>query len=157
MRRVVVIGSGGAGKSTFAAGLGRRAGLPVVHLDAVFWRPGWVPTPADEWRAAVAALVARPAWVLDGNYGGTLALRLVACDTAVFLDLPRRACLARVLGRWWRHRGCARPDMCPGCPGRTSGEFLWWVWTHPAERRPGAAAVAGAAAPARARRPDPPE
>jgi adenylate kinase family enzyme len=73
MRRVLVIGSGGAGKSTFSVALGKRLELPVIHLDAHFWRPGWVETPKPEWRERVAQLAARDAWVMDGNYGGHVA------------------------------------------------------------------------------------
>lgn len=137
MRRVLVIGSGGAGKSTLAARLGAATGLPVVHLDALYWRAGWTPTPPDEWRQVVASIAARAAWIMDGNYGGTLPLRLAACDTVVFLDLPRVVCVARALRRWRRHAGRTRPDMAPGCPERLSLEFLRWIWDYPRTRRPG--------------------
>jgi adenylate kinase family enzyme len=137
VRRVLVIGSGGAGKSTFATRLGARTGLPVVHLDACYWHAGWEPTPSDEWARTVEALVARDAWVMDGNYGGTLDRRLAACDTVIFLDLPRVVCLRRVLWRWLRHLGRTRPDMAPGCPERLSWEFLTWIWEYPRRRRPG--------------------
>jgi adenylate kinase family enzyme len=136
MRRVLVVGSGGAGQSTLAARVGERTGLPVVHRDALYWHPGWTPTAPEAWRAAVAALVAADAWVMDGNYGGTLDIRLRACDTVVFLDLPRLVCLARVIGRWARYRGRSRPDMAPGCPERLTWEFLRWVWEYPSRRRP---------------------
>jgi adenylate kinase family enzyme len=137
MRRILVIGAGGAGKSTLAAQIGARLGLPVVHLDAMYWRAGWVPIPAPEWRETVARLVRQPAWVMDGNYGGTLDARLAACDTVVFLDLPRLVCVARVLRRWMRYAGRPRPDMAPGCPERLSWEFLRWIWEYPRLRRPG--------------------
>lgn len=137
MRRVSIIGSGGAGKSTLAVRVGERLGLPVVHLDARYWRPGWVPTPPDAWRREVAALIAAPAWVMDGNYGGTLDVRLAASDTVVFLDLPRVVCLSRILRRAVRHRGRSRPDMTPGCPERLTWEFVRWVWDYPRRRRPG--------------------
>ena len=136
MRRILVIGSGGAGKSTLAARLGARLGLPVIHLDAHFWRPGWVETPAAEWREVVTALTARDAWVMDGNYGGTLDLRLAACDAVIFLDLPRVVCVAGIVGRWLRHAGSTRPDMAPGCPEQLSWEFVRWVWDYPRRRRP---------------------
>ncbi|MGZ8457629.1 MAG: hypothetical protein ACXWZ4_13600, partial [Gemmatirosa sp.] len=84
----------------------------------------------------VEALVAGPAWVMDGNYGGTLDLRLAASDAVVFLDLPRVVCLTRVLGRALRYRGRSRPDMAPGCPERLSWEFVRWVWEYPTRRRP---------------------
>lgn len=137
MLRVLVIGSGGAGKSTFARRLGARTGLPVIHLDARYWRAGWEPTPPDEWQDVVRALVARDAWVMDGNYGGTLDVRLVACDTVIFLDLPRVVCLWRVVRRWARHRGDTRPDMAPGCNEQLSLEFLRWIWGYPTRQRPG--------------------
>jgi adenylate kinase family enzyme len=79
MKRVLVIGCGGAGKSTFAARLGTKVGLPVVHLDALYWRPGWQKTPEAEWQEVVEGLVRREAWVMDGNYGGTMDLRVTAC------------------------------------------------------------------------------
>jgi adenylate kinase family enzyme len=136
MRRVLVVGSGGAGKSIFATRLGELTDLPVIHLDALYWRSGWKQTPQEEWAGVVDALVARDAWVMDGNYGGTLDARLAACDTVVFLDLPRRVCLWRVVRRWLRHRGRTRPDMAPGCDERLSLEFLRWIWQYRATRRP---------------------
>ncbi|PTL80863.1 DNA topology modulation protein [Vitiosangium sp. GDMCC 1.1324] len=136
MKKVLVIGSGGAGKSTFAARLTAKTGLPLVHLDSVYWRPGWEETPKDEWRRTVERLVAGEAWLMDGNFGGTLELRLAACDTVVFLDLPRTLCLWRVLMRRLRYLGRARPDMSPGCPERLTWKFLHWIWTYPRLRRP---------------------
>ena len=136
-RRVLIIGSGGAGKSTLAARIGARLALPVIHLDAVYWRAGWVETPADEWQRTVAELAARDGWVMDGNYGGTMPARLAACDTVVFLDLPRLLCLWRVVRRAIRYRGRTRPDMAPGCPEQVNWEFVRWIWTYPTRRRPG--------------------
>ncbi len=136
MRRVLIIGSGGAGKSTLAAQLGARLQLPVIHLDAHYWHPGWVATPGDEWRAQVAELVARDAWVMDGNYGGTMEQRLAACDTVVLLDLSRVVCLWRIVRRAIRYSGRSRPDMTPGCAETLSWAFVWWVWSYPSRRRP---------------------
>jgi adenylate kinase family enzyme len=75
VERVLVIGGPGAGKSTLAARLGAALGLPVVHLDAHFWRPGWQESPRPEWAARVAELAAAERWVMDGHYAGTLAVR----------------------------------------------------------------------------------
>ena len=129
MQRVAIVGSGGAGKSTLARALGERTGLPVVHLDEHYWRPGWVETPPDEWRARQAELCAADRWIIDGNYSGTVDLRLATADTLVFLDLPRRVTIPAVLRRWARHRG--RPVQAAGCPERTSAEFLRWLWAYP--------------------------
>jgi adenylate kinase family enzyme len=138
MRRVLVLGSGGAGKTAFARELSGRTGLPPVHLDRLYWRPGWTPTPAGEWEAVVRAAVAGEAWVMDGNYGGTLELRLAAADTAVFLDTPQLTCVRRVLARSLRDRGRTRDDMGPGCPERLLPdlEFVRWVWGYPRDVRP---------------------
>ena len=137
MHRILVIGSGGAGKSTLARRVGATLGLPVIHLDALYWQPGWVPTPENEWEQRVAALVAGARWVMDGNYGGTLDQRLAVCDTVVFLDLPRWLCLARVVWRRLRYAGRTRPDVAPGCAEQVSWEFVSWIWKYPHRRRPG--------------------
>lgn len=136
MRRVLVIGAGGAGKSTMAIRLGQRTGLPVIHLDREYWQPGWIEPDEATWTATVTRLLAQERWILDGNFGGTLERRLAACDTVIFLDLPRRVSLWRVLKRRLRHHGGARPDMAPGCHERLSLHFLWWIWTYPRRRRP---------------------
>jgi adenylate kinase family enzyme len=136
MRKVLVIGSGGAGKSTLARRLGGLLGLPVIHLDVHYWKPGWVETPKDDWREAVEGLAARDEWVMDGNFSGTLAARLAACDTVVFLDLPRALCLWRVLKRLVMYRQEGRPDMAEGCSEQLDFKFLFWVWGYPKRSRP---------------------
>ena len=137
LRRVLVLGSGGAGKTTVALELGRRLDLPVVHLDRYFWSPGWTPQPAEHFADDVRRLAAEERWIIDGNYRSTLAERLPRADLVVLLDLPRRVALARVVRRWAvaRLRGRARPDMAPGCPERLRWEFLRYVWRYP-QRRP---------------------
>lgn len=137
MRRVLLIGCGGAGKSTAATRIGERLGLRVVHLDALYWKPGWVEPAKGEWEQQVRRIVGGEAWVMDGNYGGTLDLRLTAADTVIFLDLPRRVCLWRVLKRRARYHGQSRPNMAAGCPERLDVAFLRWIWSYPETRRPG--------------------
>jgi adenylate kinase family enzyme len=136
MKRVLVIGSGGAGKSTFSRRLGARLGLEVIHLDVEHWRPGWVEPPKEEWRGTVEELCARESWVMDGNYSGTLEPRLAACDTVVFLDLPRVVCVWRVFKRWLLYRGVSRPDTAEGCHEQLNVEFLLWVWNYSKRSRP---------------------
>jgi adenylate kinase family enzyme len=136
MDRIMVIGSGGSGKSTLARQIGDALGMEVIHLDALFWRPGWVDTPRDEWEAIQRELVGRDRWVMDGTYVGTLEVRLRAADTVIFLDLPRTICTRRIITRRLRYAGRSRPDIAPGCEERLSWEFLRWVWTFPSDRRP---------------------
>ena len=135
MNRVIVIGSGGAGTSTLAPQIGEILGLPVIHLDREFWRPNWMATPEDEWIERVRELVARERWVMDGNFGGTMDIRIAACDTVVYLDFPRILCTYRVLKRWITYRRGTRPDMGEGCPEKFDLEFLDWVWNFSARSR----------------------
>lgn len=137
MKRVAVIGSGGAGKSYFARELGERTALPVIHLDRLFWKPGWVPMPEDEWQVVHGELLETDRWILDGNYGGEMEPRLAAADTVVFLDLPRLVCILGALQRQWRNRAGGRPDMVPGQRERIDLKFLWWIFRYPDTRRPG--------------------
>ncbi|OPZ83053.1 MAG: topology modulation protein [bacterium ADurb.Bin429] len=136
-QRIMIIGSGGAGKSTLARQLGAVTGLPVIHLDAEHWRPGWVETPKEEWRRKVEELTRRDRWIMDGNYGGTLAIRMAAAETVIFLDYPWWLCLGRVLKRQILYRGQTRPDLTPGCPERLDREFLRWIcFDFPRRNRP---------------------
>jgi adenylate kinase family enzyme len=137
VNRVVVIGSGGAGKSVLSMELGRRTGLPVIHLDWLYWGPGWEPTPEPEWEAVVREAVQGERWIIDGNYRGTLRLRLAAADTVLFLDIPRLVCVWAVIARWLRYRRGSRPDMAPGLTERIDLAFLRWIWGYPTTRRPG--------------------
>jgi adenylate kinase family enzyme len=136
MRRILVIGSGGAGKSTFATRLGQLLDIEVIHLDKLFWRSGWVESPRDEWVRTVTELVNRDSWIMDGNYGGTLELRMQSCDTIVFLDLSRLLCVWRIVKRNLRYRRGGRPDMAEGCHEKLDPEFVSWVWNYPRRSRP---------------------
>jgi len=136
----MVIGSGGAGKSVFSLELARRTGLPVIHLDREYWGAGWQPMPEDRWEARIRELVRRDRWIMDGNFGGTIPIRIAAADTVVFLDLPRLVCLWSVIRRWATFRSDARPDMTPGNADKLDLRFLQWIWGYPRTRRPGIAA-----------------
>jgi len=136
MRRVLVIGISGAGKSTLSHALALKTGLPLIHLDSEFWQPGWKITPSPQWRAKVGELVERDAWIMDGNYGGTLDLRLPRADTVVWFDYPTRVCLRRAIWRVLSSYGQVRPDLAPGCPERLDLEFLRYIWDFNAKSRP---------------------
>jgi adenylate kinase family enzyme len=135
-QRILIVGCGGAGKSTLARGLGAATGLPVVHLDCHYWKSGWRATPREQWHADVAALIQAPAWIMDGNFGDTLRPRVEACDSILFLDLPRWVCFAGIFIRLLRYRGKTRPDLPAGCPEQIDREFLLWVWNFPERSRP---------------------
>ena len=136
MTKIAIIGSGGSGKSVLARQLGGLLNIEVVHLDAVHWKPGWVEPPDDEWRETVESLVTGESWIIDGNYGGTMEIRLSAADTVIFLDFPRWLCVLRVIKRRFQYRGRDRPDMAPGCPEKIDWAFLKWVWGYRTRSRP---------------------
>jgi adenylate kinase family enzyme len=136
VNRVVVLGAGGAGKTQLSNGLAARTGLPVVHLDTLFWKPGWQPGPREDFRAAVDEAVQGERWIIDGNFLSAGDARFARADTAIFLDLPRRTCIARVLRRAIRDRGIRRPDLPEGCSEGFDWDFLKWIWNFGRDDRP---------------------
>jgi adenylate kinase family enzyme len=127
LNRILVIGPCGAGKSTLARELGTRLGVPVFHMDQLNWRSGWVESSKAEIVGRLATIIAAERWIVDGNYGGTLAPRVERADTIVYLDFPISLCVIRVLRRIWAYRGRTRPDMTEGCPERFDLAFLWYL------------------------------
>lgn len=141
MKRIAVIGCCGAGKSQLSLELGSRLGLPVTHLDQLAFEANWVQIPNDELARKQQAVFTRDgAWIADGNYTGTMALRLAVADTIVFLDFSTPICIYRVLKRRVQYAGRVRPDMAPGCPERFLDgvflEFLHYVATFRKKVRP---------------------
>jgi adenylate kinase family enzyme len=135
-KRILVLGPCGAGKSTLARRIGARLGLPVVHLDRLFWKPGWVTSGPEEFRERVALEVARDAWVIDGNYTNHLDLRLPRAQAIILLDLPRFIYFPRAVWRSIRNYGRDRDDLGPGCPEKFDRTFLFdWVWNYPSRSR----------------------
>ena len=128
MERIMIIGCGGAGKSTLARQLGAKLNLPVVHLDKLFWKPGWVESTKDEIDAKIMEELRKPRWIMDGNYNRTLPKRLEYCDTVIYLDFNRLVCLTGVAKRVLTTYGTVRPDMAEGCPERFDLDFLKWIW-----------------------------
>lgn len=136
MKKIAIIGSGGSGKSTLARKLQEKIGIPAYHLDALYWRPGWVKTERDAWRALQEEICTKEAWILDGNYGATLDIRLRHSDTIIFLDINRATCLIRALWRSVASYGKRRPDMAEGCEERLDFAFAKWIWEYPVTRKP---------------------
>ena len=136
MKRVMLIGCCGAGKSTLGRSLSARTGLELIYLDQHYWRPAYQTPLPEEWAAQVAALAKQESWILDGNYTGTMDLRLARADTIIFLDRSRWLCLYRILRRTFRHYGRTRADMAAGCPERLNWPFLRYVYHYNQRQRP---------------------
>jgi len=136
MKRILILGCSGAGKSTLARQLGYLTHLPVTHIDAVVWKPGWVMMDRDEEVVRLQKLIEQPGWIIDGNYLSTGGPRLAAADTIIFLDFPRWLCLWRVIKRVITYYGRVRPDMGQGCPERWDWDFLHWIWTFKQHQQP---------------------
>ncbi len=135
MERVIIIGCGGAGKSTLARQLGECLGLPVVHLDKLFWQENWTHLPKEAFDAVHADAVQEPRWIIDGNFGRTMESRLERCDTVIYLDYPRWQCMLGVCKRIITTYGRTRPDMGHGCTERIDWAFLKWVWNFNRDHR----------------------
>jgi len=136
MQRISIIGSGGSGKSTLAKQLGEKLDIPVHHLDALFWQPGWKETEREDWADIQKSLCKDESWIMDGNYGGTIDIRLEASDTIILLDLNRFLCIYRAISRWYKYRNKTRPDMAQGCDEKIDLEFLKWIFNYPKYSRP---------------------
>lgn len=136
MKKILILGSGGAGKSTFARELGDIIHLPVIHLDSHYWRPNWQMPDPQTWEQQVKELIKQETWIMDGNYGSTLHLRLPVADTIFFLDYSRWLCLWRVCKRRWIYRKKTRKDMAKDCSEKIDWEFLHYIWHYPNSRKP---------------------
>ena len=136
MQRVLVVGSSGAGKSTFSRRLHELTGLELIHLDRHYHKPDWGQPTDEEWRSTVEKLISKDSWIMDGNFGGTMSLRMTRCDTVFWLDLPRTICMWRIFKRLVTYYHRTRPDMAEGCHERFDWEFTKFVWNFPNKTRP---------------------
>lgn len=136
MKRVIVIGCGGAGKSTFSKNLSNKLDIPVYHLDKFFWNKGWVSTPKDEFDNKITELINKDKWIIDGNFIRTLDKRAERADTIIFINMPTHICFYRIMKRRIIYRGKSRPDMAEGCQEGIDFEFFKWVLTYNKKIRP---------------------
>lgn len=132
----MILGGAGSGKSTLACILARRLDIPVVHVDKMYWSPGWVARPRDETDSLARAAADGAAWVFDGNHLRSAAYRAARAELIVFIDLPASLRLWRSLRRVLRHRGETRPDMAEACPEQwPDRDFLRFILGYGADGR----------------------
>lgn len=136
MDRIAIVGSSGSGKSTLAQRVGARLGLPVVHMDQLYWTPGWIEQDPETWRAAVDRAAGGERWVIEGVGSSASALRFRRAEVIVWLETPRRLCLWRAVRRSVTAFGRVRSDMAPGCPEKIDPEFYRYIWRWDRDTRP---------------------
>lgn len=137
MKRVMIIGGSGSGKSTTARMLGEVTGLPVVHIDPMFWLPAWEQRPKEETQALVLEAAKGESWIFEGNNSSTFAQRMALADTLIFLDMPTYLRVWRVIRRTIKDYGKVRLGSGEGCPERFNWEFLSkWVFQYNTMGRP---------------------
>jgi adenylate kinase family enzyme len=144
LKRILVLGSGGSGKTTFSRKLAAQTGLPLYHLDALYWKPGWTKTDGAKWLEQVTTLVRQDAWIIDGSYTGTVGLRIPRADLICYLDIPPYRCIWNILKRrvkYARFTGLTRPGMAPGCNETIWFSFLMWVGLYRKIEKPKVFAV----------------
>ncbi|MDE1488976.1 hypothetical protein KKI90_22395 [Xenorhabdus bovienii] len=124
MHRILIIGSPGAGKSSFAKRLNDICSIPLFHLDKEYWCEGWVAPSVEEWQQKLLLLTNKPRWIIDGNYGSSLSQRLKKADTVIHLYMPTYVCLFQAVKRVFKWYGKQRPDMASGCHEKINLNFF---------------------------------
>ena len=136
MKKVLVIGGNGSGKSTFSRKLGKKTGLPVVHLDKIFWRGNWEYISREEFDVLLSAELKKEEWIIDGNFERTLEERIKFCDTVFYFDFSTVKCLFGVTERVLKNYGKTRPDMGGSCPEKFDLEFYKAILRFNKKNRP---------------------
>jgi adenylate kinase family enzyme len=132
----LILGCAGAGKSTIARQFTAMTGLPLVHLDQLYWQPGWVEPEPEQWLHSLARALECEASILDGHFGSSTPARLEAADTVILFNFPTVISIRRVPSRVLSSLGKTRPDMASGCPERFDGKFLKFIGTLRQQRLP---------------------
>lgn len=133
MKKIMIIGPGNAGKSTLALKLGKKLHLPVYHLDQYFWLSDWQPKDRERWVSEHLALVNKPEWIIEGDFGGLYDIRAQHADTILFLDIPKRVLIIRSFIRRIKYFGKTRPDITEGNIEKFDKEYygyLKWLVTY---------------------------
>ena len=131
MKKIIVIGCPGSGKSTFSKALQKITGIPLFHLDMMFWNTDKTTVEKSVFLDRLSKVLEKSEWIIDGNYSSTMELRIKECDTVVFLDYPLDVCLSGVRER----RGKARSDM-PWVEYDEDAEFIEFIKSYNLENRP---------------------
>lgn len=127
MKRIMIIGCAGAGKTTLASELGKKLGFPLHHLDVIFWKPGWIKGDKEEFYKKLKNLAAEEKWITDGNFIDSIPILAERADTIIYLDIPIPVCFFGALRRNFSKN--KRADMADGCEENLDIKFFWWILT----------------------------
>jgi len=126
--RILIQGSSGAGKSTFARTLSQLLEIPVIHMDQHFWQEGWTRPDPKEWYEKQLSFYKQEKWIIEGGaYKKTLPQRAKASDLVIYLDFNRFFCFYRCIKRYFQYRGKTRPDLAEGCNEQVDYAFAKWI------------------------------
>lgn len=128
MQKILIIGSNGAGKSTFSYALAEKLDLPLVHIDQIYWRGCWDVTPREEFEHMVALEAQKEKWIIEGNNIKSLEGRLQYADTVFWFEFPPLICIFNIFKREWHYRGKVRPDLPDACVSKLRLSFLRYAW-----------------------------
>lgn len=127
LKKIMIIGSAGAGKSTLARKLEEITKIEAIHMDTLFWTKDWIPVSQEELFQKVEKIIERDSWIIDGNYSKSIDIRFDSADAIIFLDAPLWLCLYRVIKRRIIYANKERPDMAKGCKEKIDWEFIQWI------------------------------
>ena len=131
MKKVIVIGCPGSGKSTVSRALHNKTGIPLYHLDMMYWNADKTTVEKSVFLERLSVVLEKDEWIIDGNYGSTMELRMAACDTVIFLDYPLEICLGGIKER----RGMPRSDM-PWIETEEDAEFIEFIKSYNEQQKP---------------------
>ena len=132
MKKIIVIGCPGSGKSTFSRELHKITDIPLFHLDMLYWNADKTTVGKEVFRKRLCEILKKDEWIIDGNYGATMELRLSECDTVIFLDYPTDICLDGIRER----RGKPRSDMPWFETDGEDAEFIEFIKNYNSQSRP---------------------
>lgn len=131
MKKVIVIGCPGSGKSRLSKALSEKTGLPLYHLDMMYWKADKTKVEKSLFLERLSEAIENEEWLIDGNYSSTMEMRLEACDTVIFLDFPKELCIKGIMERF----GKPRSDM-PWIETEEDAEFMEYIKGFNEQSRP---------------------